>query len=277
MRKASLNMKGEEIKDFYTNYEDRIADKRWKSKYPLRAYAHEKQYERALSFVNKGMKVLDAGCGDGVLSLMMAEKGALVTGVDLSVPNIDVCKKRAKDKELENAVSFLIGDAEKLPFPDNSFVLVVSSHVLEHLPDFDQGFREIMRVTKKRAIIAIPTVLNTCSWVQVGKGWFYLKGPKSFFALPFGFLKTFIAFLFNKEGVNESYAGNDAVPHVFRFPSVMKEKIKKNGFKLISYEASSICLPYFEFLLPLIKILDKHKSKMILRGLGYGTTFVVEK
>ena len=276
MRKASLNMKGEEIKDFYTNYEDRIADKRWKSKYPLRAYAHEKQYERALSFVNKGMKVLDAGCGDGVLSLMMAEKGALVTGVDLSVPNIDVCKKRAKDKELENAVSFLIGDAEKLPFPDNSFDLVVSSHVLEHLPDFDQGFKEIMRVTKKRAVIAIPTVLNPCSWVQVGKGWFYLKGLRSFMALPYGFLKMLWALLAFEEGVNESYVGAN-VPHVFRFPWIMKKKIKKSGFHLIQYEASSVCLPYFELLLPLVKFLDKYRGKPFLRNCGYGTTFIIEK
>lgn len=268
--------KSEEIKDFYKEYDDRISSKRWKSKYPLRSYVHEMQYQSVLAKVGKGIKVLDAGCGDGVLSLMMAEKGAIVTGVDLSLPNIDACKKRAKDKNLKSVISFSIGDAENLPFPDNSFDLVVSSHVLEHLPDFDKGLREVMRVTKKRAIIAIPTIFNPCSWVQVGGGWFYLKGLRSFLALPMGFLKMFWALITFKDGVNESYVGAD-VPHMFRFPSAMKRKIMANGFSLVEHEASSICLPYFEFLLPAIKFIDRYRNKPILKNCGYGTTFVIEK
>lgn len=265
-------MEEDKIKTFYTNYSDKIYAKRFKSKYPLRAYAHERQYDSVLSNVKPGMKVLDVGCGDGVLSLMMAEKGAEVVGVDLSVPNIKAAKKYAG----KIRASFLTGDVENLPFDNDSFDLVVSSHVLEHLPDFDRGLREVMRVTKKRAIIAIPTILNPCSWTQVGGGWFYLKGPRSFVALPYGFLKMLWALLTFQEGVDESYAGVD-VPHVFRFPFVMKRKIKQDGFRLIQYEASSICLPYFEFLLPIIKFLDKYKRKPFLRNCGYGTTFVIEK
>lgn len=223
------------------------------------------------------MKVLDAGCGEGVLSVMMAQKGAVVTGCDLSTPNVDKSKLYAIENNVKDSTEFLVGDAEKLPFPDNTFDLVVSSHVLEHLPDFDQGLREIMRVTKKRAIVAIPTILNLCSLVQVGHGWFYLKGPRSFLALPFGFLKMITAFVLNREGVNESYAGNNEVPHIFRFPSVMKRKIQKNGYKLILYEASSCCLPYFSSLLSITRFLDKHKREKILRNCGYGTTYVVEK
>lgn len=265
-------MESNKIKDFYQSYADRISTKRFKSKYPLRAYVHEMQYQSVLAHVRKGMKVLDAGCGEGVLSSMMAEKGAEVVGVDLSVPNIEAAKKYAGKVR----VSFLTGDVENLPFNDNSFDIVVSSHVLEHIPDFNQGLREVMRVTKKRAVIAIPTILNPCSWVQVGGGWFYLKGPRSFAALPYGFLKMLWALLTFQEGVDESYAGAD-VPHVFRFPFVMKRKIKQNGFRLIQYEASSVCLPYFEFLLPIIRFLDRYRGRPFLRNCGYGTTFVIEK
>lgn len=269
-------MEGEEIKNFYRSYADHISTKRWHSKYLLRAYVHEMQYQSVLARVEKGMKVLDAGCGEGVLSVMMAQKGAIVTACDLSEPNIIASKRYALENKVGDKIEFLMGDAENLPFPDNSFDLVVSSHVLEHLPDFDQGFREIMRVTKKRAVIAIPTILNPCSWAQIGKGWFYLKGIRSFLALPWGFTKMFIALISGKEGVDEFYAGVD-VPHVFRFPSVMKKKIEENGFHLLRYEASSICLPYFEFLLPLIKFLDKYRNKPFLRNCGYGTTFVIGK
>lgn len=270
-------MKNKDIKNFYSGYADEIIDKRLRSPYILRQYAHIKQYESILNFVTPGMKVLDAGCGEGVLSIMMAKKGAIVTGCDLSSPNVEKSKLYAIENNVRGNTEFLVGDAEKLPFSDNTFDLVVSSHVLEHLPDFDQGLREIMRVTRKRAVIAIPTILNPCSFVQVGKGWFYLKGLRSFTALPLGFFKMVTAFISRREGVNESYAGNKEAPHVFRFPFIMKRKVKNNGYKLISYEASSVCLPYFEFLLPLIKFFDARKNKGVWRNLGYGTTFTVEK
>ncbi|MFA5877268.1 MAG: methyltransferase domain-containing protein [Candidatus Paceibacterota bacterium] len=270
-------MQSNDIKNFYSDYADEIIEKRLRSPYRLRQYAHMKQYESILNFVTPGMKVLDAGCGEGVLSVMMAKKGAIVTGCDLSKPNVDKSKMYAIENKVGDNTNFLVGDAEKLPFPDSTFDLVVSSHVLEHLPDFDQGLREVMRVTKKRAVIAIPTILNLCSFVQVGHGWFYLKGLKSFSGLPIGFLKTLWAFVRGEEGVNESYAGNNEVPHVFRFPFVMKRKIKKSGYKLILYEASSCCFPYFSSLLPVTRFLDKYKREKILRNCGYGTTYVVEK
>ena len=205
----------------------------------------------------------------------MAKKGAIVTGCDISKPNIDSAVNYAKENNFFN-INFVLGDAENLPFSDNEFDLVVSSHVLEHLPDFDKGLREVMRVSKKKAVVAIPTVLNPCSFVQIGGGWFYLKGLRSFLAFPIGIIRMLGAFLIGGGGVDETYGGAD-VPHVFRFPSVMKRKIRKNGFKLISYEAPSICLPYFESLLPIIKWLDKQRGKKIFRNLGYGTTFIIEK
>lgn len=268
-------MQSRDVKGFYREHSDEIIEKRLNSEYPLRRYAHIQQYESILQFVEKGMRVLDAGCGEGVLSVMMAKKGAVVTGCDISVPNIEKCKEYARENGVYN-IDFITADSEELPFPDDTFDLVVSSHVLEHLPDFDEGFREVMRVTKKRAVIAIPTICNPCSLVQVGHGWFYLKGMRSFAGFFIGSLKTIFAFLTFKEGVDESYAGGN-VPHIFRFPWIMKWKIKKLGYILVYHEASSICLPYFESLLPVIKFLDNYKSKKIFRNFGYGTTYVIEK
>ncbi len=263
-----------DIKDFYATYDDAITEKRFQSPYALRRYAHKKQYESVLSFVEPGMRVLDAGCGDGVLSVMMARKGAKVVGTDISEPNIKRCNEYAEENGLE--IEFILADSESLPFPDDSFDLVVSSHVLEHLPDFDKGLRELMRVTKKRSVAAIPTVLNACSLVQVGHGWFYLKGLRSFAGFFIGFGKMLGALVTGVEGVDETYGGKGA-PHVFRFPWIMKRKIKLNGFILVSYEASSVCLPYFESFLPVIRFLDKYKDKYPLKNFGYGTTYVIEK
>ena len=263
-----------ETKGFYTDYADKIQEKRLRSVYAVRRYAHECQYGSVLNQVQPGMRVLDAGCGDGALSLMLAAKGAIVTGVDISRPNIESAKKYAEKANLD--VNFIVGDAENLPFADNEFDIVVSSHVLEHIPDFDRGLVEVMRVTKKRAVVAIPTILNGCSFVQVGGGQYYVKGPRSFLALPLGFLFMLGAKLLLREGVDEGYAGSNNV-HIFRFPGVMRKKIKKHKYKLIYQEASTLCVPYFEFLLPLSKALDKLRGAPFFRNLGYGTTFVIEK
>lgn len=262
-------------KDFYKNYHDEILEKRVNSPYALRRYAHEQQYLVFLKYIKPGMSVLDAGCGEGVLSIMLAKAGAKVTATDISQPNIEACHKYVAGMSSVD-INFLVADSENLPFADNSFDLVVSSHVLEHLPDFDRGLQEIMRVTKKRSVIAIPTVTNLCSLVQVGRGAFWIKRPKSFLALLIGTIKMFLAFLFRQEGVNETYAGQ-AVDHIFRFPWIMKNKVKKYGYRLVTHEASCICLPYFEFLLPLIKLCDKFRSIKFWQNLGYGTTYVIDK
>lgn len=267
-------MPDKKVKDFYTNYSDKIIDKRLNSPYPIRRYVHARQYESILRYVEPGAKVLDAGCGEGVLSVMMARKGATVTGCDISRPNIERCRAYARENNVD--IEFIQADSENLPFKNENFDLVVSSHVLEHLPDFDQGLRELMRVTKKRTVVAIPTINNLCSWVVVGHGWFYLKGIKSFLSLFTGLAKMIIAFAAGREGVDERYAGND-VPHIFRFVYAMKKRIRKNNFKLISYEAPSLCFPFFESLLPIAKFLEKFREKKFFRNMGYGTTFIIEK
>ncbi len=263
------------VKDFYRSHSDAIIEKRERSPYPLRRYVHNVQYESVLGYVEPGMKVLDAGCGEGSLSVLMAKKGAIVVGVDISEPNIIACRAHAESEGVTN-IEFLVGDLESLSFNDNDFDLVVSSHVLEHLPNFDKGLMEMMRVSKKRVVAAIPTVLSPCSWVQIGRGWFYLKGPRSFLAFVWGFLRMLGALVLGKEGVNESYGGAD-VPHVFRFPWIMKQKIRRLRLRLVAYQADSLCLPYFSFLLPAIRWLNARRGNLFFRNFGYGTLYVIEK
>lgn len=263
-----------EVKEFYMQYADTIHEKRAHSPYPLRRYVHVSQYGSALAYVEPGMRVLDAGCGEGNLSILMAKKGARVVGIDISEPNIEASKSYANEEGCN--VEFLLGDLENLPFADDSFDLVVSSHVLEHLSDFDKGLREMARVSKRRIVAAIPTVLSPCSWVQVGRGWFYLPGPRSFLAFGWGFLRMCGALVLGREGVNETYGGAD-VPHIFRFPWIMKRKVRANGLSLISYEADSLCIPYFPLFLPLIRWANARRGRIPLRYCGYGTLYVIEK
>jgi ubiquinone/menaquinone biosynthesis C-methylase UbiE len=98
--------------------------------------------------VFRGKRCLDAGCGGGRGSILMAEAGASeVVGVDLSPTNVDSSTKRAAQKGLSN-VRFQRESLASLPFPDESFDIVWCNGVLHHTADPDQGLKEITRVLK---------------------------------------------------------------------------------------------------------------------------------
>jgi len=100
------------------------------------------------SHVFKGKRCLDAGCGGGRGSILMAQCGAReVIGVDLSATNIESCRKRAVQKGFQN-LGFQQDSLMELPFVDESFDVVWCNGVLHHLTDPDQGLKEITRVLK---------------------------------------------------------------------------------------------------------------------------------
>lgn len=268
-------MKSSDVKQFYETYGDEIVAKRLESSCPLRSYAHRTQYRTIARLVKPGERVLDAGCGEGVLSWYLAERGADVTAMDISQPNLENAKKFLEKKGVADRVTLVQGDAEALPFPDASFDVVVSSHVLEHLPDFDKGLSEIRRVAKSRAIVALPTCLNLAAASQLGGADFWRLSKRALYALPYGLFR--ILWSLGKEGVQEGYAGKNELPHVWRYPWVMRNKLEKGGFQIARFEAATIMLPYFSFLLPLVRFLDRFKALPGLRNLGYGSVAVLEK
>jgi ubiquinone/menaquinone biosynthesis C-methylase UbiE len=101
--------------------------------------------------LNAGERVLDVGCGTGVLTRLASEiVGSLgeVIGIDPSIPMITIARKntaRAKSK-----AQFKWGVIERLPFADGYFDVVLSSLMLHHLPTElkREGLREICRVLK---------------------------------------------------------------------------------------------------------------------------------
>lgn len=98
-----------------------------------------------------GQRVLDVACGPGIPSLMAAPlvaTGGIVTGIDLAPGMVDIAKKKAKERGLNN-VTFQEGDAEELPFPDDSFDVVLCNHGLVHTTDRLKALHEMRRVLKK--------------------------------------------------------------------------------------------------------------------------------
>jgi SAM-dependent methyltransferase len=267
------------VKRFYTTYHDRIADKRHQSPFWLRRYVHQQIYAQFLPWLEPGDHVLDAGCGEGNLSDLVAGVGCTVFGQDLSEPNVRAARARAASRNARAA--FLQGDLELLPFADDSFDVVVSSHVIEHLPNPAAGLHELRRVTRDRALIAMPTCLNPAAWALLGGDTYWTLRRRSLVAVPIGAGRTLLAFLRGDEGPDEGYGGNQDAPHVWRFPSAMRRMIRQAGFTIERFEAGPLVLPYLsEYVAPLRSLqprLDDLRRWPGLRNLGYGSMAVCRK
>ena len=98
--------------------------------------------------IHKGMKVLDLGCGTGKCTLQVAQKGATVTGVDLSRGMIDIIVDKCKSQVFKDSIQLVIGDVENLPFKGESFDIAVSFGTLHHIPNPDRAVNEASKVLK---------------------------------------------------------------------------------------------------------------------------------
>ena len=97
-----------------------------------------------------GARVLDAGCGTGLLTLALLRvlrRPAYVAAIDLSVRSLQTARRAAQKLRpaARHTVSFAQSNALALPFADETFDLVMTSGVLEYLP-LREGLRELARV-----------------------------------------------------------------------------------------------------------------------------------
>jgi 2-polyprenyl-3-methyl-5-hydroxy-6-metoxy-1,4-benzoquinol methylase len=268
----------EPIKNFYAGHYDASYHKRYLSPFWTRRYTHRAIHAQFLPYLQAGQQVLDVGCGEAVLSSLAAEQGAWMTACDISSPNLRGARRVTAQRYA--SVTLLQADAEQLPFGDSSFDVVLSSHVLEHLPGVRQGLAELYRVTRNCALIAMPTCLNPAAWMLLGGANYYQLGRRSLLALPLGLARTLKALLTCQEGVDEGYGGAE-VPHVWRFPWVVRRLVEETGFHLEQFEAGPLILPlvgeYWPAWRRLQPSIDRLRSRPLVNNLGFGCLAVCRK
>ena len=99
-----------------------------------------------------GERALDVCCGTGDVTLALARRGAEAVGVDFSEAMLAIARERLARKRSGNSdgkhAHFVVGDAENLSYPNDSFDIVTISYGLRNLSDWRMGLAEMHRVSK---------------------------------------------------------------------------------------------------------------------------------
>ncbi|SMC88742.1 bifunctional demethylmenaquinone methyltransferase/2-methoxy-6-polyprenyl-1,4-benzoquinol methylase UbiE [Moheibacter sediminis] len=93
--------------------------------------------------------ILDIATGTGDLAIQMAKSTeAKITGFDLSAGMLEVGRKKVKEEGLENRIEMIQGDAENMPFEDNSFDCITVAFGVRNFENLEKGLNDIYRVLK---------------------------------------------------------------------------------------------------------------------------------
>ena len=113
-------------------------------------YEHFHRYIFAKQLVS-GLDVLDAACGEGYGSVLLADSAKAVTGVDVSHAAIE----HAQQQYVADNLEFQAADCLDLPFGDDQFDCIVSFETLEHLDDHEGLMKEFRRVLKPQGFLLV--------------------------------------------------------------------------------------------------------------------------
>lgn len=117
----------------------------------------------------EGVRVLDVGCGEGRFCRILRQQGASVIGLDPTTPLLEEARRRDPDG------TYVEGHAEKLPFENETFDVVISYVALIDVADYRQAIREMARVAKPGGRLVVANLNSFATsvpsgWVRDGEG-----------------------------------------------------------------------------------------------------------
>ena len=109
-----------------------------------------------LAKIQSGDRALDLCCGTGDISFALAQRGADTTGLDFSPQMLEVAAQRQDNSKLKiKNLKFIQGDAQKIPFAENTFDIVTVGYGLRNLTSWESGVDEMFRVGKPGARLIV--------------------------------------------------------------------------------------------------------------------------
>lgn len=125
-----------------------VVENRVRATYPMTAM----RILGELGGIRKGI-CIDIGCGTGNLDIELAKRSELkIIGLDIDPDMQPLFEKRIREAGLEDRISFVEGDAQKLPFPDDYADAIVSRGTLTFIPDIAKCLQEVDRVLKPSGV-----------------------------------------------------------------------------------------------------------------------------
>ncbi len=106
-------------------------------------------------------KILEVGCGGGLICEELAQRGAQMVGIDPSLGALDTARTHAQEQGLGQNIHYQQGNAESLPYEDGSFSAIVCFDVLEHVSDLEATIKEIARVLAPGGVFVFDTINRT--------------------------------------------------------------------------------------------------------------------
>ena len=106
-----------------------------------------------------GLRILDIGCGGGLLCEPLARLGATVTGLDPSRANIEAAQKHAKLSGLE--IHYRAATAEGLSKKAEQFDMVLAMEVIEHVPDAEAFVKTCTKLVRPDGLLLLSTINRT--------------------------------------------------------------------------------------------------------------------
>jgi SAM-dependent methyltransferase len=177
-------------------------------------------YQYLLKHFKAPVKVLEAGCGIGRWVIPLSQKGYNVTGIEIKEEAINIIRQNY----LSERLTLVVGDIFNMPFPDNTFDIVISLGVLEHFEsktNLEMAIKEHRRVLKEDGVFIITVP--------------HISLLRLFFHLPFVKLVSFVRYLKRKKEYFTEYRYSKRA---------IRKILEKNGYKVIDTLYDDLLPPY---------------------------------